>query len=479
MKKYKYLALGLAMFLGVSSCSLDTEVYDQKDGSTAYTTLKDIKNSLNGAYYRVGYYYFLGNYAVTLGDMVSGMSAGNASSGHMYDFSSFTFSDTSGELENMWNYGYKIITGTTTTINNAEAMLESGAINPVDKEEAYNYIAQCHALKALASYYLVNYFALPYSETNKSKLGLIVIDRDVTEIFKEVKRGTIEETYTQITKDIQAAEDAFNLAGEKAEISAYYMSLMGVKALKARVYMVMGDYTTAEKAAKEAIALKGQGNADALDNAPSDESYIAMWRDLAVSDEDIFTIKKSTDDNLSANAINTLYGSYYATIQNKSIAKLGEQDIRAQLLRSSEGGGTSMTKFDGIPSSQATSNIPIFRKSEMALIIAECEAYNGNLDEAKNYLMFTAKRDKAIANVEDLPSTKDELLSFIADERIREFYGEGHRFFDARRMGLSVSGDQFQNWEIKNFVFPIPAGEINTGTGCEQNENWSDFLPEM
>lgn len=479
MKKYKYIALGLAMTLGVSSCSLDTEVFDQKDGATAYATLKDIKNTMHGAYYRTGYYYFLGNYAVTLGDMTSGMSAGNASSGHMHNYSTFTFTDTSGELEDMWNYGYKIITSTTMTINNAESMLESGAINAADKEEAYNYIAQCHALKALANYYLVNYYALPYSDANKSKPGIIVIDREIPEIFAEVKRGTIEVTYAQITKDIQAAEDAFAEAGEAAETSAYYMSLMGVKALKARVYMAMGDYTTAEAAAKEAIALKGNGNADALDNVPSNDSYLAMWSDLAVSDEDIFTIKKSTDDNLSANAINTLYGSYKATIQNVSIAKLGKQDIRAKLLRPGDGGGTSMKKFDGIPGAQATSNIPIFRKSEMALIVAECEARNGNLDEAKNYLMFTAKRDKAITSVEDLPATKDELLSFIADERIREFFGEGHRFFDARRMGLSVSGDQFQNWDIQNFVFPIPSGEINTGTGCEQNENWSDFLPEM
>ena len=479
MKKYKYLALGLAMALGVSSCSLDTEVFDQKDGETAYSTLKDIKNSLNGLYYRTGHYPFLGNYAVTLGDMTSGMSAGSASSGHMYNFSSFTFSDTAGELEDMWNYGYKIITGATTTINHAESMLESGSINPVDKEEAYNYIAQCHALKALANYYLVNYFALPYSDANKSKLGVIVIDREVVEIFTDVKRGTLEETYAQITKDIKAAEDAFATAGEESETSPYYMTLMGVKALKARVYMDLGDYTTAEAAAKEAIALKENGDGDASDNVPSDEDYIAMWRDLAVSGEDLFTIKKSTDDNLSANAINTLYSNYKSTIQNVSVSKLGDQDIRARLLRSGDDGGTSMKKFDGIPGSQATSNIPVFRKSEMALVVAECEARKGNLDEARNYLMFTAKRDKAIETVEDLPSTQGELLSFIADERVREFYGEGHRFFDARRMGLSVSGDQFQNWDIRNFVFPIPAGEINTGTGCEQNDNWSDFLPVM
>ena len=37
MKKIKYLTLGVAFMLGLGSCSLDTEVYDNKDGGNAYT----------------------------------------------------------------------------------------------------------------------------------------------------------------------------------------------------------------------------------------------------------------------------------------------------------------------------------------------------------------------------------------------------------------------------------------------------------
>lgn len=480
MKKYKYLILGLALTLGVSSCSLDTEVYDNSDSSTAFSDLSSVKNGMTGAYYYLGHYGFLGNYAVTLGDMCAGVSAGSSSSGHFYAFSSFTFSDTEDELEYIWNEGYKVITNGTRTINGANKLINNGSITESEQPTAYSYIGQCYALKALANYYLVNLYGLPYSDANKSKLGIIVLDTTTTEAFANVKRGTVEETYAQILKDIASAETAFDKAGSVADaLSAYYMGPMGLNALKARVYMSMGNYTEAEKSAKSAISLKNTGDATGDDNVPSNSDYIAMWKKTDVSSEDLFTIKKSTDDNLSANSLNTVYGSYYCTLQSSAYKKLGDRDVRSNLLEAGDGGGITTAKYDGTETDAATSNIPIFRKSEMALIVAECEARTGSISESQKYLLYTAKRDSSITSVADLPSTKATLLTFISDERIREFMGEGHRFYDARRMGDKVSANNFSNWEIKNFVFPIPAAEVNTGTGCEQNTDWSDYLPSL
>lgn len=478
MKMNKFIAFALAATFTLSSCSLDTPTYDQKSGEGAFSTLKDINNGLNGCYYYAGHYGFLGNYAVILGDMCGGVSNGSASSGHFYNFSTFTFSETADELDYIWLDGYKIVTGATTVINSANAMIEGNAISESSLPTAYNYLGQAYALKALANYYLVNLFALPYSQENLSKPGIVVIDKENTKAFAQVSRSSIEDTYAQILKDMKSAETAFASAGDAAVSSPYYMGEMGLKALEARVYLAMGKYTEAEAAAKAALELKGNGDGDAADAVPSDAAYLAMWGDVAVNAEDLFTIKKSDDDNLSANSLNTAYGSYYCTFQNAAISKLGANDIRRSLLRDGDGGGTSSKKYDG-KSAAAVSNIPVFRKSEMALIIAECEARVGTIEQAKNYLMFTAKRDKNISSVDDLPATKDELLNFISDERVREFFGEGHRFFDARRMGQKISGDQFSNWNISKFVFPIPSSEINTGTGCTQNEDWSDNLPSF
>ena len=60
----------------------------------------------------------------------------------------------------------------------------------------------------------------------------------------------------------------------------------GQKELKVS-YIGMDDKTT--------IELKGKGNATYTDLAPNNETYLTMWASLNPSDEDIFTLSKTTN----------------------------------------------------------------------------------------------------------------------------------------------------------------------------------------
>lgn len=471
-----FLSMSLAATV-LSSCSLDTPTYDFKSEDDATKTLTDIRALMNGSYNALGNYEFLGNYGLALGDFTSGMSTGSSSSGHFYAYSDFTFNETGSEIADFWGYGYKVAANATTAISKAKAMLANGTIKESEKTTAYSYIGQCYALKAMAFYYLVNYFGLPYSAANASTPGIVVYDMDVPADNQHVARATVDETYDRIQKDIDSAFVNLDKAGKKAPTSAFYLGREGVYALKANVALSMGKYTEAEEAAKNALAIKYGSAEKAIETPLTAAAYTDMWGQVTEQTEDLFTIKKSSDDNLSANALNTLYGSYYGTIQSVALSKLGANDIRRQVLHASKGGGTTSSKFDG-QADQAVSNIPIYRKSEMTLIIAECEARQGNIEEAQKYLFYTARRNQDLKE-SDLPTTTEGLLSFIADERVREFFQEGKRFIDARRMGLTISGDNFSNWDIQKFVFPIPSNEVNSGFGVEQNANWSDNLPKM
>ena len=137
-------------------------------------------------------------------------------------------------------------------------------------------------------------------------------------------------------------------------------------------------------------------------------------------------------------------------------------------------------KFPGIAGADAVNNIPVFRVSEMYLIMAEAAAQSGDVSGARKELLNTAKRNPAIRTEGDLPGTKEALLAFIAEERQRELFEEGHRWYDARRTGekIEVADGKYKNFNVRSFVFPIPADEINAGFGTQQNPNWVNAMPK-
>lgn len=486
MKLIYKLSFVLSLALMVGSCDFDTELSQNKETTNAYKEVQDVQNGTIGAYQALAYYPFMGNYAIAYGDFAGGLANGSSSSGHFYTVSNWTVTETDAELEGIWQYGLKVIDRTVRTINGADNLLATNTkLSDDDKATLYYCKSQCLGLRALAYFTLTNFFCMPYNKGTEAK-GLPIIKDKPVEAFETATRATLGETYKFICDDIEEALNCSEEAGNQT-LQYFYMNKAALYALKARVNLYMENYDDAEEAAKQAIALKNKGNATYTDLDPTDETYVNMWASINITDEDIFTLSKTENDNLSANALNTLYGSYNGKVSSYCASFFSETDTRANLIGTVDTNGNSCKKYQGIETSQATSNIPVFRKSEMALIIAECEANKGNLDEAKKYLGYTAKRDAqyvaedGTCDLSKLPSTKDDLLEFIWEENAREFFGEGHFLFDARRLGktITVMGGKCTTFQPANFVFPIPAAEINAGFMKEQNTDWNKALPKQ
>ena len=486
MKKAIYkLTLGLALALSFVSCDFDTDLAQNTDTADAFNNVQDVSNGMIGAYQALAYYPFLGNYAVAFGDFAGGLANGSSSSGHFYTVSEWNVSDTDSEMEYIWAYGFKVVDRTVRTIQGGKALLAADPeMSESDQATIYYDLSQCHAMRALAYFTMAQYFCYPYAAGTECK-GLPLVKDAPVEAFANATRASLGDTYDFILEDIDQALAYNELAGSPS-LEYFYMNSAAIYALKARVSLYMGKYSDAEAAAKTAIELKGKGNGTYTDLAPSDETYLNMWASLSITDEDIFTLSKTENDNLSANALNTLYGSYYGKVSNYARTFFSATDIRAQLIGAVDGNSGSCMKWQGLEASQATSNIPIFRKSEMALIVAECEARAGNIDEAKKYVGYTAKRDTQYAaedgscDLSKLPSDKDAMLEFIWKENTREFFGEGHFYAEARRLDktITVMAGKCTTFRPAKFVFPIPAAEINAGFMKDQNDGWEDALPE-
>ena len=437
MKNIKIFAIGAVLTLGLASCSdnyFDVDMDQNKTSETAYTSAQDVKNGMIGAYYALGNYRFYGNYVVALGDMASDIATASSSTGHFFTINSYGITDTNGELDDIWNYGYKVIDRSTRAIIGAGKIIEGG-VTEAEEYAINSYLSQCYALRALATFTMTNIFGLPYQAgQSNSQLGIILIKDKIYTINDEVHRSTVEECYAQVLEDIANAKKYYTDESEMNGAPQFYFNLAAIYALEARVNLFMGKYAEAKTAAQNAIDERGSDGATA-------ENYVSMWSSNAISPEDIFTINKTNDDNLSANALNTLYGSYKGGLTNFTKGLFGANDYRAGVLNN------YAFKFCGLPTAQA--------------------------------LFFTAQRDADITSATDLPSTKDALMDFINDERVRELYQEGFRWYDARRQGLKITvATTSQNFDIAKFVYPIPASEINAGYGTEQNEGWSSNLPK-
>ena len=472
------------MAFGLASCSLDTDLKQDVETEKAYQSVQDVENGTTGAYQALAYYPFLGNYAVAYGDFCGGLADGDPSYGHFYYQSTWTITDTDTELEYVWSYGFKVVDRCVRTINGADNLLASDSkLSSSDKSTLYYCKSQCLGLRALAYFTLSKFFCLPYNKGVENK-GLPIVKDAPVGVNDKLTRATVGETYQFICNDIEEAINYSDLSGSRT-IQCFYMNKAALYALKARVKLYMGAYDEAEAAAKQAIALKNKGDGTYTDANPSNETYVNMWASVSITDEDIFTLSKTEADNLSANALNTLYGSYQGTITNYCKSFFSDTDVRAELIGEVDNNSDGCRKYQGLEASQAVSNIPVFRKSEMSLIIAECEARKGNVDEARKYLGYTAKRDTqyetedGTCDISLLPSTADGLLEFIWEEKTREFFGEGQFLFEARRLDktITVMGGACTTFKPANFVFPVPAAEINAGFMTDQNTGWEDNLP--
>lgn len=482
MKKYiGYSILALALSAGFTSCGsdfLDNDPHQQVDTDKAITSAAELASALNGIYYQMGRSQFVGRNLIATGDVASDNSNHSGKTSHFYNIFNFAINENNAYLSDMWETGYKIVDFSTRAILAGNKILagEYGSISDADKAEVYSQLGQAYGLKAYATFMMANVYALPYNSANANTKGMVLVNEPIKP-FEKVSRASLQETYDFVLDNITKARECY-AQKEVASPNGYYMSSAAVEALAARVNLYMENFDQAASAAQKSIDLKE--GALIYDAA----KYVALYEATDINSEDIFVVGKAANDNLSANSLNTLWSNYgvsYSSELNNLFytdtikvddKKVVVEDIRLPLVKTTGG------KYKGLPNNAAVSNIPVFRLPEMYLILAEAKLAKGDIAGAQEALLVVAKRNPAIEEVSDLPATKDDLLAFIIDERRRELYQEGHRLFDARRLGLDMKvTNGTQLLDAEKFVFPIPNKEINSGMGVEQNEGWSQNLP--
>lgn len=487
--KYLKLLAACVLTLSVSSCGdsfLDTKVFDSVDENEAMGDVNRLDAALNGSYYQFMRYYFAGNYATNIGDIASDISYWNTKTGHFDDIYNFSPASTNTYLTYIWQYGYHVIDDVNRVIDGGASLMENATED--DKAQINLDIAEAYALRGYCRLALANIFCHQVKVNGQdfsSSLGIVLEDHHI-DPSAMVKRATLGETFTAIVGDFTKSLQYFGQAGIDAE-TVFRLSPEAVHGLLARTYLYLEDWQNAADHAAQAISISGI-NTLAYDNA----SYKSLYNGGNSNTESMFCLAIDSQTNWSANSSGTLWSSYNYSPSLWLQSIMVPNDVRRAVWDWTSDSTPDSPQFAGGKFSCFSTGNPaiatnyLVNAPEMFLIQAEANLKLNKVTPAQNALLVVAKRNPAITSTADLPSAPAALLSFIKDERARELFQEGHRLWDLRRWGQNVNvtatGAPGIDWLVKNYkisdlVYPIPADEINTHMGVEQNPNWDATLP--
>ena len=459
-RKYKivFLVVGLVSLASCKKEFLELNPSTSLPPNLALGTESDLLIALRGTYAGLRNVDLYGRSVPVLGDILADNTYQSTQNTNRYTlFNNYTFNTTDGNVAGLWGSAYNVILRANNIIN---ADVASNANVDQYKGEAY-------AVRALAYFTLVRYFARPYTD-NPAGLGVPI----VTFFDAELKpsRSTVQEVYDLIIDDLSQAYTLMTKFTNSSQFSKY-----AARGLQAKVYLTMGDKANALTAAQDVITNGGF-------TVVSAANHQAYWTSPAIRTDKVETLFEVSSDavaNLAFDALPYLYsqgGNYGDLLNSDSLYALFDAtDVRRNLYPTgNRPAGVPVVFVEKFPSILADrSDTKVLRMSEIYLIAAEA-SLPGNEADALMYVNYvTARR-----NATPIASTGAQLFEDIIEERRKELAFEGDRYMDLQRLMRDVV--RSNNYpaaarliEYSNFrrILPIPQGELDANPNIREEQN--------
>lgn len=413
--------------------------------------------------------------------------------------------------ESFWDSRYKNILACNVVINALPEM--EYAETDLGK---YNFLAsQAYALRAYYYWCLVNSYALPWSEANLDKPGVVIRIQPEIDISAR-RRSTIRDVYELINEDIAQAEKY----GAEAEFDGniHRISPTAVLLLASRIALFQENWDEVIRVGNLFL----EQNPNILDLNGQDQTAFGEDSDskgFAIMDgvknkEIVFTFGThpsmypyeylSNSGTLAALGYRVSYsteGSLFASYTDEDLRKTAyfKKDIPAKKAEYFWEDDIPYTykyfypvkyrKMEMSGASKPSEKLlrENWRSVEVVLNLAEAYARKSNTVssdaiECLNRLL-RCRMDKATfmdKTTADFRSA-EELVDFIWAERRRELcFEEAMRFWDLRRQGMpELKHVWYSGWntyetytlrrESSNWVLPIPSSELHYNDECADN----------
>ncbi|MBR1576084.1 MAG: RagB/SusD family nutrient uptake outer membrane protein [Bacteroidales bacterium] len=399
----------------------------------------------------------------------------------IYDFES-TAADNSGYPYLIWKRGYEICTNANNILYYGEQLLGS---YPEEEALIRKHFGYAYFARALAHFDLLNVYAMPYDYTpDASHPGVVAIDY-VPGFDSELPRNSVRDCYKMIIEDLGKAIDCF---GTETERTPTYISGLACKALLARVYLYMKDYTQAAAYAKEVM--------DQVPLTPRTD-YVNMFRRAQDFPGEGILRMNAYDSGAGMRSLCSPLSGQECGPDEAFLARFQAGDIRQELFTyvgEAEDGVeyegkvyTAICKYlpykSGVSTAENRRSDPfVLRVSEMYLIHAEALCLGGGDTKgaAEDLKALQARAlGKSPSEISLVYTGSDGLDRLIQEERVKELCFEGHRFFDLKRRHEDVVRSASTTSTMKRlkypdyrYVLPISQMEMQANDKMIQNENY-------
>jgi hypothetical protein len=483
MNKLKIFLPGL-LALSMFSCkkTLDVQPTNQVDASTSIKTPADAQIMINGISRAMTSSDYYGRNFMLYGDAKGGDMTIPSQGRGQDALYTFNHSATTGSYSGYWSQIYFTLLQVNNLLQGIDQLEAAGTTGFA------SYKGQALTLRAIMYFDLVRLYGKSY-DLDKTAYGVPNITTPLKSSAQPL-RNTVNDNYTQILSDLKAAAPLLGKTKANGFINYY-----GNLAMQARVYLYMKDYANALKAAEEIIT----SNVYTLyTNANWVDSWKAPYGTESIFELGIYPL----EGDLGANSLgayhrkkgdggSTILGWFIASDYFLTRLKQDATDVRWGVMNDDEVSTTAaprkgaLYKYsgnlalagDGKTTSTAV-NIKVIRLSEIYLIAAEA-ALSIDASKAATYLNAIRKRSPLLLPATALTVTSDMIL----DERSKELYGEGQRFFDMIRLNKTITfNDEIIGISVatrpktldRSFfktLLPISQAEINANPGILAQQN--------
>ncbi len=400
-----------------------------------------------------------------------------------------------GLVRDFWRGWYRMVSRTNDFLENARNFKDQNQLTDADAARLDRMIGEAHFLRGLAYFHIIRLWGEDTPANNQHALGVPLIttvanSRDVM----HVKRAGVGEVYEQIVSDFKDAEIILPEAWPTSDIAR--PTKYTAKGYLGKVYLYLNDLQNSKEYFEAVI------NSEKFSLVPFERYDDLFHGTNEFSEESLFEINFSEDlqedtwaGGLGSNIalIIAPKGTGWSNLypHDESIKRFGNDPrLRINALEPLvdsvvDGSGIKkpLQKFVADPGALGWSfrkyvplnnsvystnrnygaNILMMRLADVYLMYAEALNGVGEDGKASEYMNKVRRRaygfepDAPQAQVDYVGLNGVQLRDSIREERFRELFAEGHRWYDLQRWRIAAEDlAMYQRVRSGNILFEPP-----------------------